>query len=269
VGRCNTFFEEYWQYVLKQNVIRVPEGCPTMNEAMEVASIFSERNECTRENPVTVSVGVGEYKMAGVDVSFGNAGINTSGKFMHVNCSNMTIIGKGKDKTKILGGFYVNKQNIKIEHVSVTNLHGDPLFCTGIGESHVKDCSFKNSRDDGCCVEKGGSVTATRCIFMGNGAIGVECDGVNSKATLHDCTIHHNGQDGLWAYDHAVVDLHGTKTDIHSNKYSGMWANDHGKVNIHLPFQHNTTHDNVREDQFQHSGGSIANINADGTFTHM
>jgi hypothetical protein len=23
--RCNTFFEEYWQYVLKQNVIRVPE----------------------------------------------------------------------------------------------------------------------------------------------------------------------------------------------------------------------------------------------------
>ena len=29
VGRCNRFFQEYWQYVLKQNVIRVPEGCPT------------------------------------------------------------------------------------------------------------------------------------------------------------------------------------------------------------------------------------------------
>ena len=60
VGRCNTFFEEYWQYVLKQNVIRVPEGCPTMNQAMEVAVIFSERNECKRENPIRVEVGEGE-----------------------------------------------------------------------------------------------------------------------------------------------------------------------------------------------------------------
>ena len=57
VGRCNTFFQEYWQYVLKQNVIRVPEGCPTMTQAMELAVIFSERNECTRENPVKVKVG--------------------------------------------------------------------------------------------------------------------------------------------------------------------------------------------------------------------
>jgi hypothetical protein len=42
VGRCNTSFEEYWQYVLKRNMIRVPEGCPTMNQAMELAVIFSE-----------------------------------------------------------------------------------------------------------------------------------------------------------------------------------------------------------------------------------
>ena len=40
------------------------------------------------------------------------------------------------------------------------------------------------------------------------------------------------------------------------------------------PFsQHNTSHDNVREDRHQAgneywTGGSIANINADGTFTH-
>jgi hypothetical protein len=61
VGRCNTFFEEYWQYVLKQNVIRVPEGCPTVNQAMDLAVVFSERNECTRENPVQVEVGEGEH----------------------------------------------------------------------------------------------------------------------------------------------------------------------------------------------------------------
>ena len=73
---------------------------------------------------------------------------------------------------------------------------------------------------------------------------------------------------GLFAGDHAVVDLHGTKTDINSNKHAGIYAYSRAKVNIHLPSQHNTTHDNVGEDRFQRSGGSIANINADGTFTH-
>ena len=82
--------------------------------------------------------------------------------------------------------------------------------------------------------------------------------------------MHHNGYDGLVAYDHAVVDLHGTKTDIHSNKRHGIRASTRAKVNIHLPSQHNTSHDNVREDRYQDSsGGSIANMNTDGTFTHV
>ena len=81
--------------------------------------------------------------------------------------------------------------------------------------------------------------------------------------------MHHNGRDGLVAYQHAVIDLHGTKTDIHSNKQNGIWAGRRAKVNIHLPSQHNTSHDNVGEDRYQNSGGSIANINADGTFTHV
>jgi hypothetical protein len=65
------------------------------------------------------------------------------------------------------------------------------------------------------------------------------------------------------------VDLHGTKTDIHSNIEVGIYAADLGKKsNIHLPPQHNTSHGNDEEDRAQVGGGSIANINADGTFTH-
>ena len=88
--------------------------------------------------------------------------------------------------------------------------------------------------------------------------------------------MHHNGRDGLYADDHAVVDLHGTNTVIHDNKRDGICATWRAKVNIHLPSQHNTTHGNVREDRHQDGefefatiGGSIANINADGTFTHV
>ena len=60
-----------------------------------------------------------------------------------------------------------------------------------------------------------------------------------------------------------------TKTDIHSNRQDGIFANDNAKVNIHLPSQHNTSHDNLDNNRGQDEGGSIANINADGTFTHV
>jgi hypothetical protein len=86
---------------------------------------------------------------------------------------------------------------------------------------------------------------------------------------LNDSTMHHNVMAGLLAADHAVVDLRGTKTGIHSNKQFGIVAAKNGKVNIHLPSQHNTTHVNIRQDRVQQNGGSIANINADGTFTHV
>ena len=118
-------------------------------------------------------------------------------------------------------------------------------------------------------MNTGATVTATRCDFMENGRNGVVCWDANTKVRLNDSTMHHNGMHGLGAGDHAVVDLHGTKTDIHSNKGHGFVAADRAKVNIHLPSQHNTSHDNVGEDRYQDFGGSIANINADGTFTHV
>jgi len=119
-------------------------------------------------------------------------------------------------------------------------------------------------------VSSGATVTATQCEFMENGYHGVSCYDADTKVRLDDCQMHHNnGRNGLAAYDHAVVDLHGTNTDIHSSKRHGIGASSRGKVNIHLPSQHNTSHDNVREDRIQILGGSIANINADGTFTHV
>ena len=59
-----------------------------------------------------------------------------------------------------------------------------------------------------------------------------------TKVRLNDCTMHHNGGIGLSASTGAVVDLHGTKTDIHSNKNNGIVADFNAKVNIHLPSQY-------------------------------
>ena len=54
----------------------------------------------------------------------------------------------------------------------------------------------------------------------------------------------------------------------------GICATSHAKVTIHVPSQHNTSHDNVGDNRNQEAmygaaPGSIANINADGTFTHV
>jgi hypothetical protein len=174
----------------------------------------------------------------------------------------------------MLGGLLVNgKQNVKIEQLSATNTTaGFGLFCDGSGTNvDVTECCFKKCSRSGMVVGDGATATATRCHFMENGQAGVACNGANTKLRLNDSTMHHNGA-GLGAVAHAVMDLHGTKTAIHSNKRCGIYAIGNAKVNIHLPSQHNTTHDNgddTRDNRYQDNGGSIANINADGTFTHV
>ena len=261
--RTNTFFQTYWESVLKQNVIRVPQGCPTVEKAMALAVVFSAQKVYTIVDPLQIQLDKGIHKIVGYTLH------GTHYKSVKVTCSHITIVGKGK-YTTICGGFKVNnKQNVKFEDLTLTHSGGGGLELEG-SEANVDvlKCIIKKCKYSGMAVTGGATVTATQCEFMENGANGVSCHGANTKARLTECTMHHNGEDGLVARDHAVVDLHGTKTDIHSNK-RGIYAASRGKVNIHLPSQHNTSHDNVRQDRHQESGGSIANINADGTFTHV
>ena len=167
-----------------------------------------------------------------------------------------------------------NQQNVKFEELTITNQSGTGLTLLGsetnvdVLKCAVKGCGH-TPMDHGMAVQGGSTVTATQCEFMENAGNGVLCLFANTKVRLNDCQMHHNERDGLFNQT-CVVDLHGTKTDIHSNKKSGICAGSHGKVNIHLPSQHNTSHDNVGEDreEYMDTDGSIANINADGTFTH-
>ena len=227
---------------------------------MTLAVIFSERKEYTETEPLKIRLDKGVHGLVGGE--YGR---------MNVTCSHITFVGSGKDQTTIRGGFTVNnQQNVKFEELTITNQSAEGLYLWG-SETNVDvlKCAVKECGGSGMFVYDGATVTATQCEFMENGVDGVFCDGANTKARLTDCKMHHNGGSGLYAFFDAVVDLHGTKTDIHSNKWRGIYASNRGKVNIHLPSQHNTSHDNVGEDRHQRDGGSIANINADGTFTHV
>jgi hypothetical protein len=255
----NANFEGCWQHVLSRGIIRVPQGCDTVRKAMDLAVIFSERKVFTESDPLKIQMDKGVHEIVG---QYGR---------MNVTCSHITFVGKGKDHTTILGGFYVeNQQHVRFEELTVTNQDGYGLYLRGSETNiDVLKCAVKECGRTGMCVSGGATVTSTQCEFMENAGSGVYCGDANTKARLNDCTLHHNGGVGLDTYNHAVVDLHGTKTDIHSNKRCGIFATYRAKVNIHLPSQHNTSHDNVLEDRVQQNGGSIANINADGTFTHV
>jgi hypothetical protein len=248
--------------MMTQNVIRVPQGCPTVQKAMALAVIFSGRKEYTTDDPLKIRLDEGVHEIVGDEHGC-----------MNVTCSHIIFVGKGKNHTTIRGGFKVaNQQSVTFEELTLMNPHlrGYGLQLEG-SETNVDvlKCVVKECGATGMVVDGGATVTATQCEFMENGASGVFCQAANTKARFNDCTMHHNGSNGLWANVDAVVDLHGTKTDIHSNKQCGIHAWGGAKVNIHLPSQHNTTHDNVGDDRNQFMGGSIANINADGTFTHV
>jgi hypothetical protein len=263
----HTFFEEYWQNVMDTNIIRVPQGCSTVAKAMALAVAFSKKKEYTTDDPLKIRLEKGVHEIVRYR-SFGR---------MDVTCSHITFVGKGKEQTTVRGGFSVrNQQHVTFEELTITNPTGNGLTLYGsettvdVSKCIVKECS----RAYGMFVGGGATGTATQCEFVQNDVNGVYCANANTKARLTDCTMHHNGGHGLVAMG-AVVDLHGTKTDIHSNKRNGIWAWNCAKVNIHLPSQHNTSHGNVGEDRHQwgveqsHDNGSIANINADGSFTHV
>jgi hypothetical protein len=237
-----------------------------VEKAVALAVIFSERKEYTADDPLKIQLEEGVHEIVGNTDEHG-----FHRKRVNVTFSHITFVGKDKDQTTIRGGFRVsNQQNVTFEELTITNGGGCGLHLAG-SETNVDvlKCAVKECGVTGMSVYTGASVTATLCEFMGNGINGVYCKGANTKARLNDCQMHHNGSNGLVADDHAVVDLHGKKTDIHSNEREGICAWTRSKINIHLPSQHNTSHDNIGEDQEQVDGGSIANINADGTFTHV
>ena len=261
---CNEFndtFLDYKQKFLKKHAIHVPQDVRTIEKAMELVAKL--QLVPTEKDPLRIVLDEGVHEIVG------------NYKTLNVTCSHITFIGKGKDQTTIHGGFKVeNQQNVKFEELTITNQSGDGLVCGCSKGSETKvdvlKCIVKECEGSGMFVGGGGvTVTATQCAFMENMYDGVFCHSTNTKVKLSDCTMHHNGEEGLDACNDAVVDLHGTKTDIHSNKRYGIDAGNRAKVNIYLPSQHNTSHDNVGEDRRQWGGGSIANINADGTFTHV
>jgi hypothetical protein len=157
--RTNTFFQAYWESVLRQNVIRVPQGCPTVEKAMDLAVVFSAKKLYTKKNPLKLVLDKGVHEIVG----------DEHGR-MNVTCSHITFVGKGNDQTTVRGGFEVtNQQNVKFEELALTNPDRDGLHLHG-SETNVDvlKCVVKKCGATGLLVGGGATVTATQCEFMEN-----------------------------------------------------------------------------------------------------
>ena len=263
---CNEFvdtFGDYKQKFLKKHAIHVPQDVRTIEKAMELVAKLQLIP--TEKDPLRIVLDEGVHEIKG-----------DYRKAMRVAESHITFVGKGKDQTTILGGFYVVnryvkrggicvfiRRNIKFEALTIMNpdVNGIGLVLDD-STVEVLNCVVKHCWATGMSVDGNATVTATNCEFMENTMKGVFCG--DAKLILNDCQIHHNGWNGLTASRNAVVDIHGTKTDIHANKEYCIYAMRNAWVNIHLPWIRT-----VGDTQKQVDGGSVANMNDDGTFTHV
>ena len=146
------------------------------------------------------------------------------------------------------------------EEFDFDNLNGDGLHVYGEEASvEMMGVSVKECESHGLYVGSRASVKAKQCEFSENGWNGVVVNG-GSKGIFTDCSIHHNGNDGVFAYEEGtLVELRGEQTEIHHNGKFGLLAFSNAIINIYIPSRSITAlvHDNEGDDLDTFDGGKI------------
>ena len=256
--------DEQWQEFLKRNTFRVPEQVPTINEAMRIGFNLAKQKVFSKESPLVVVLSEGEHVVEGSFTDYdGRVFENT----LAITCSNISVVGQGKDKTTVRGGFCVeNKKNVTVKSLTLTNPNGRGLLVGGEASLKLLNVfAIKCSRHGLFVSGDGGSAKATQCEFSENGGYGVVVrDG--SKGIFTDCTIHDNGNDGVVAYgEGTLVEFHGEQTAIHHNESvnlestTGLVAGSKATINIYIPSRSITAliNDHEGDDLFTYDGGKI------------
>ena len=97
--------------------IFVPEDRLTVALAMELAALFASRKDYSRDNTIKIQLGVGEFEV--VDN-------------LNVTCDNITLMGRGADKTTVVGQIsIVNQTNVFLKQMCLTSPDEDGLWMDG------------------------------------------------------------------------------------------------------------------------------------------
>jgi len=268
----NRFFEPCWVRRFKLNLVplRIPYDIETLDRAMRVIEILVDRKPglpYSKEDPLVVELDKGEHQITS---SWTDQYVRVRQSTLGITRSNITYLGKGKDRTTILGGFGIHDfENITFKQMTVTNTDRYNVLNhvpSGISMSNAKvkiiDVALKGSGSCGLYVQDSFSentVVATRCEFA-NSSTGAYVGGSLTSAKFNNCVFHDNSNTGILVSSKATLHLHGEATAIHSHESFGISALSSGKVLIHLPSHHNTSYNNGGEDRYTDGGGTITNV---------
>ena len=259
--------DKQWQEFLKRDTFRVPEQVPTIDEAMRIGFNLSKQKVFSKENPLMVVLSEGEHVVRGnwTESKTYSCDGGVSRNTLGITCSNISLIGQGKDKTTVRGGIgVVNKKNVTLKKLTLTNPYvglrvgGHGLHVLGEEASvEMMGVSFKGCRQSGLGVGSAASVKATQCEFSENRVFGVFVTG-ESRGIFTDCSFHHNGAHGAIAYYEGLVELRGEQTEIHHNGESGLCARN-ATISIYIPSRSITAlvHDNEGSDLDTYDSGKI------------
>jgi hypothetical protein len=232
LGVASSMLQNLSSYFIAKNyIIRIPEDV-SINEAMLVCEKRTKKRSYTLTDPQYVMLNEGTMDISRLIIN---------------QCSNVTFLGKGADKTLISGGVDISDQkNIVFKGIHVNN----GVTVSGKETSgFFSGCFFSGCALDGLSVDDFASVTATQCHFFDNEWSGADLNN-HSKGAFTNCTFYENGRDegaGVAARCGAVVNIYGRNTAIYSNPGDGIFAQANAVVDIYLPFEHNTVHDNGRK----------------------
>jgi hypothetical protein len=155
------------------NVIRVPQGCPTLEKAVAWAVIFSAQKVYTVTHPLEIRLDRGVHEIVGYEDEYGFHHI-----VLTVTCSHVTFVGKGHDQTTIRGGIFVQNQQrggeVGIQSLTLMSSTQAGLLVTGQTTTvSVADCNIEDSWLDGIAACDGANVNVTNTSVTRNGRYGV------------------------------------------------------------------------------------------------
>ena len=201
----NSQFEKHWQDNLDRiKVIRIPQDIENINFLVPIYDIVRQRTKQQVE-PLVVILDEGSHIIdQGPHSTYFRKGrgetdnVLTFNQHYSSNNFDLIIVGKGREKTKVIGGLCTHIEN---------------------GKLVLKDLTLSGSNGDGVAGEE-------RCFFgvenvLIEGCAGRAAIGVLNLGTFHNVKVR-NCAGGLYSTCGSIFLLSGPQTEVHHNHGPGL-----------------------------------------------
>ena len=243
----NAYMQKFWS----EPILHMPQDAPSLARLMELVQRLTEEEGYVEGTTMVVALGSGVHEVVG---SCYVPRWWTFQKTLSVPCNHLSFVGQGEGVTIVEGGLVVeNGRKVSVEGLTMKSASGYGVIALGAGtEIVLKKMTVEECQYHGVGVYEGAQLVATECHFHQNGS-GVGVDGSTTTARLTNCTSHHNKDDGVQAFDGAVVDLMGAETSVHDNERHGLYACYRGTtINVYQPcvlndMSHGNKGQNIRD----------------------